>query len=75
MTNKTERWFVMSEAEFEAALYLRSELSVAPGYVAPKMRAIYDKAEAACRAREVHLKSIFRNGVGEQAVTWEEIKK
>jgi hypothetical protein len=53
MTNKTERFLVMSEAEFEAALRLRTDLAYCPARIALKLRSEYDKAEAACRARPV----------------------
>lgn len=53
MTNKTERFLVMSEAEFERVLLLRAALSSSPGYVALKVGEEYQQAEAACRARPV----------------------
>lgn len=75
MTNKTERYYVVSEDQL-VVLGIENRnygFNVSVDQVNDWLARL-KKAEAACRAREVHLKSIFRNGIGEQVITWEELR-
>jgi hypothetical protein len=76
VTNKTERFLVMSEAEFEAALEASFEVANAHPARIDEVREAQEtlkKAEAACRAREVRF--IGAAEQGSSLMLWGEVKK
>lgn len=73
MTNKTERWFVVSESELETLIISTADTVRAScndeWRKLEKCEKLADKAEAACRAREVQeINAGFDNA-------WVEVKK
>ena len=69
MTNKTERYFVVSESELER---LRTEATI-HGYCYSDEGKDVDEAEAACRARPVRF--IGAADQGNSLMLWGEVKK
>lgn len=84
MTNKQERFLVMSEAEFEAAIEAAKDtihcISIGDKDSLDGFKMAEQKAEAACRAREVpswatHFCKLDYYKVGDQIEEAEEIKR